>query len=84
MNCPSFISVEFRGDTFVSILNIPIAPHGEVPEHISERIKISEDGYYFIQIVQQGNFSINNDVYTKGITLMFPCGGTRHNPIFTR
>jgi len=54
--CPSFISVEFRGDTFISILNIPIAPHGEVPEHISERIKISEGGYYFIQIVQQLTF----------------------------
>ena len=78
--CASFISVEFMGNTFVSILNIPVTPNAEMSEQIVERIQISEDGYYFIQIVQQGNFSINNDVYTEGITLLFPCGGIRHHP----
>ena len=79
---PSFLSVEFRGDTFITTMNIPI-PYGEIPEHISDRVQLSEYGGYFIQIVQRGNFLINNEVYTEGITLLFPCGGVRHHP-FTR
>ena len=78
--CASFISVEFSGNTFVTVMNIPVTPNAEMSEHFAERIQISEDGVYFIQIVQQGYFSINNDVYTEGITLLFPCGGIRHHP----
>jgi hypothetical protein len=79
-NCPSFISVEFIGDRFVAIMNIPIASYVEVSEHFADRIKLSEDGSYFIRIMQQGNFLINDDVYAEGITLLFPCGSVRHHP----
>jgi len=79
-NCPSFISVEFYGDRFVAIMNIPISAYVEVSEYIADRIKLSEDGSYFIRIMQQGNFLINDDVYAEGITLLFPCGSVRHHP----
>ena len=79
-DCPSFISVEFTGDRFVAIMNIPIASYVEVSEHFADRIELSEDGSYFIRIMQQGNFLINDDVYAEGITLLFPCGSVRHHP----
>jgi len=79
-NCPSFISIEFRGDEFINILNIPITPSAEISENFADRIQVSYDGIYFIQIIQQGNFRINSDVYEEGITFIFPSGSVRHNP----
>ena len=78
-NCSSFISIEFHGDEFINILNIPITPSVEISENFSDRIQVSYDGIYFIQIIQQGNFRINSDVYEEGITFIFPSGSVRHN-----
>jgi len=79
-DCPSFFSVEFREDRFVAIMNIPVTPHEGMTQDIINRIQVSEEGIYFIQIMQEGNFLISNDVYTEGITLLFPCGSVRHHP----
>lgn len=77
---PSFMSFEFTGDIFVSVINIPITPSMEISEYAFERMQPSEYGGYFIQLVQRGRFSINNEVYAKGITFVFSGGGVRHHP----
>ena len=78
--CPSFMSIKFSGDTFVAVMNIPITDYGEIPGHISDRIQLSEQGGYFIRIIQQGRFIKTDDVYIGGIALLFPCGGIRQHP----
>jgi len=79
VNCASFISIEFSGNTFVSAINIPLGSDAVAREHIADRIEQSADGKYFIRITQHGNFYITDDGYTETITKIFPCGGVRYN-----
>ena len=72
----SFISIEFRDDRFISTVNVPLTQG--VSEYFADRVELSECGYYFIRVVQRGNFSISNEVYTEGLTKIFPGGYIRH------
>jgi len=72
---PTFLSVEFIEDRFILKINIPLDPNLEVAEHIADMVRLSENGVYFIGIMQRGTFTVNDGIYPNSIALLHSCGG---------